>query len=54
VAQGWEILNYATSHDGASGVVENFLLRKQKAHRILSLRPKLVGKGYVVVKEMDI
>jgi len=53
VAQGWEILNYTSSHDASAGVVENFLLRKQKMHRILSVRPKMIGKGYVV-KEMDI
>ena len=52
VAQGWEILNYsATDYGGAK--VENFLLRKQKMHRVLSIRPKMVGKGYVV-KELDI
>jgi hypothetical protein len=53
VTQGWEILNYTSSYDGSGVVVENFLLRKQKMHRILSVRPKMVGKGYVV-KEMDI
>ncbi len=54
VSQGWEILDYTSSHDATSGtIVENFLLRKQKMHRILSLRPKMLGKGYVV-KELDI
>jgi len=53
VAQGWEILNYTASHDTSGWLVENFLLRKQKMHRILSIRPKMVGKGYVV-KELDI
>ena len=53
VAQGWEILNYSSSHDPSGVVVENFLLRKQKTHRILSIRPKVLGKGFVV-KEMDV
>lgn len=52
VAQGWEILNYsATDYGGAA--VQRFLLRRQKVHRVLSVRPKLMGKGYVVT-EMDI
>jgi hypothetical protein len=53
VAQGWEILHYTSSHDASGMVVENFLLRKQKMHRILSLRPKMLGKGYNV-KEQDV
>ncbi|HVY89674.1 MAG TPA: hypothetical protein VG942_12445 [Hyphomonadaceae bacterium] len=53
VAQGWEILHYAASNDTGGAVVENFLLRRQKAHRILSIRPKMMGTGYVV-KELDV
>lgn len=53
VGQGWEILHYTSSHDTSGAVVENFLLRRQKAHRVLSLRPKMMGAGYVV-KELDI
>jgi hypothetical protein len=53
VAQGWEILHYTSSRDANGMAAENFLLRKQKAHRILSLRPKMLGKGYAV-NEMDI
>jgi hypothetical protein len=53
VSQGWEILNYSSSHDPSGVVVENFLLRKLKMHRILSVRPKMLGKGYVV-KELDV
>lgn len=53
VAQGWEILHYAASNDTSGAVVENFLLRRQKAHRILSIRPKMMGTGYVV-KELDV
>ena len=52
VAQGWEILNY-NSTDYGGLPVEHFLLRRQKIHRVLSVRPKIIGKGYVV-KEIDI
>ena len=40
VAQGWEILNYSSSHDATNGAIfENLLLSKQIMHRILSVRP---------------
>lgn len=53
VAQGWEVINYSSSHDTSGYVTQSILLRRQKQHRILSIRPKMMGKGYVV-KEMDI
>jgi hypothetical protein len=54
IAQGWELVNYAMGHDATEGAgVHCFVLRKQKQHRILKVRPKMFGKGYVV-KEMDI
>lgn len=54
VAQGWEIVSYSSGHEYASGAaVENILLRRQKNHRILSIRPKTFGGGYVV-KEVDL
>lgn len=52
VTQGWEIVSYASSLAGEMGV-ESVLLRKQRAHKILKIRPKYVGKGYVV-KEIDV
>jgi hypothetical protein len=53
VAQGWEIVNYSSSSDTSGYITQNILLRRQKLHRILSIRPKMMGKGYVV-NEMDI
>ncbi|MDC7684804.1 hypothetical protein PQU92_16085 [Asticcacaulis sp. BYS171W] len=50
VAQGWEVLNFSTSHDASGLAIDNFLLRKQKMHRILSLRAKMMGKGYVATE----
>lgn len=52
VSQGWEIVNYAVSYE-AEGAMQCFLLRRQKQHKILRLRPKTFGKGYVV-KEFDV
>ncbi|MGA9659417.1 MAG: hypothetical protein WBQ60_10000 [Asticcacaulis sp.] len=52
VMQGWEVLNYSVSDYG--GVrTDNFLLRKQKMHPVLSVRSKMIGKGYTT-KELDV
>jgi len=54
VAQGWEIVGYASGHAPSSQApVENVLLRRQKNHKILSIRPKTFGGG-LVVKEYDL
>lgn len=50
VAQGWELLHYTSSHDQGGMVVQNFLLRRLRQHRILSLRQKMMGKGYVATE----
>ncbi len=53
VAQGWEILHYTSGMEMNEGHVDCFLLRRQKAHKVLKVRRKMIGKGYVV-KEMDV
>jgi len=54
VSQGWEIVSYATGHEAAQGTVtENFLLRRMKSHKLLKVRKKWIGHGFVVT-EMDI
>ena len=54
VAQGWEIVSYASGVAPTSHTpVENVLLRRQKNHKILSIRSKTFGGGYVV-KEYDL
>ncbi|MBW8882009.1 MAG: hypothetical protein JF615_11520 [Asticcacaulis sp.] len=52
VSQGWEILEYTVAAE-ADGFMQCFLLRRQKQHKILRLRPKTFGKGYVV-RELDV
>ncbi len=52
VSQGWEIVSYTVSAE-SGGYMECFLLRRQKQHKILRVRPKTFGKGYVV-KEFDV
>ncbi len=52
VSQGWEIVSYTVSAE-AGGFMECFLLRRQKAHKVLRVRQKSFGKGFVV-KEFDV
>lgn len=52
VAQGWEIINYSSSSEGGY-ITHSVLLRRQKQHRILNIRPKVMGQG-CVVKEMEV
>jgi len=53
VAQGWEIVSHSGGHDQNNVPVQSFLLRRQKQHRMLQLRPRFMGKGYVV-REFDV
>lgn len=52
VSQGWEIIAFTASNEG-DGMTQSFLMRRQKQHKILRVRPKAFGKGYVV-KELDV
>lgn len=52
VSQGWEIVTYTVSAEGG-WFMDCFLLRRQKQHKILRVRAKSFGKGYVV-KEVDV
>lgn len=54
VAQGWEIVGYSSGLAQSTHTpCENVLLRRQKSHKILSIRRKTLGRG-VVVKEYDL
>ena len=54
VAQGWEIVGFSSGQaPGSQAPVENVLLRRQKHHKILSVRRKTFGGG-LVVKELDL
>ena len=54
VSQGWEIVAYGSGHDPRQGAAtENFLLRRMKTHKLVKIRKKWFGQGFVVT-EMDI
>lgn len=50
VSQGWEVLTYSSGHDAQGAVMDCFLLRRQKLHKVLKVRKKLIGAGFVVVE----
>ncbi|CAN5298966.1 hypothetical protein BH11PSE2_BH11PSE2_02690 [soil metagenome] len=52
VSQGWEVVSYSPLA-GSEGHVDCFLLRRQKQHKILKVRRKVIGGGYVV-RESDV
>ena len=54
VAQGWEIVGFASGRDPSFGTIaQHVLLRRQRNHKMLSIRPKSWGGGFVV-KEVDL
>lgn len=56
VSQGWEIVSYSSGQDysnGGSGIMDCFLLRRQKQHKLLKVRKKYFGQG-LVVRELDV
>ena len=54
VAQGWEVLGFAGSTSAKTGQPESaVLLRRQRQHKILRIRPRMLGGG-IVAEELDI
>jgi len=54
VAQGWDILGFSHSTNEKTGQSEHaVLLRRQRQHKILKIRRKMLGGG-IVVQELDI
>lgn len=54
VAQGWEVIGFTSARDPSWGThAHHVLLRRQRAHKVLSIRAKAMGSGHVV-KEFDL
>ena len=54
VAQGWEVIGFTSARDPSWGThAHHVLLRRQRAHKVLSIRAKALGAGHVV-KEIDL
>jgi hypothetical protein len=53
VRQGWEVVSYAATDMNGETYQHNVLLRRQGAHKILTLRKKMIGDG-IVASEMEV
>lgn len=54
VARGWEVLGFSHSSNEKTGQSEHsVLLRRQRQHKILKIRRKMLGAG-IVADELDI
>ena len=54
VAQGWEVLGFTGTTSSKTGQQEStVLLRRQRQHKILRIRRRMLGAG-LVAEEMDV
>lgn len=53
VRQGWEIVSYSSTDWNGETYQHNVLMRRSGAHRIVTVRKKMIGDG-VVVAELDV
>jgi len=53
VRQGWEIVSYSSTDMSGETYQHNVLLRRQGAHKILTVRKKMIGDG-IVVAELEV
>lgn len=52
VSQGWEVIGFSHGVDSGGNHTDSILLRRQKQHKLLKIRKKLMG-GYAV-SELEI
>ncbi|HVL40980.1 MAG TPA: hypothetical protein VM348_02405 [Brevundimonas sp.] len=53
VRQGWSVVGYTVTDSGGDVWKHNFLLSRQGAHKVLTVRKKMMGEG-VVASEMEV
>ena len=53
VAQGWEVRDYRPTQEEGTMLMHVFLLQRQREHKLLMIRKKVMGGG-VVAQELDI
>lgn len=53
VRQGWEIVSYSATDMSGETYQHNVLLRRGGAHRIVTVRKKMIGEG-LVIAELDV
>jgi hypothetical protein len=53
IAQGWELQEYRPVQEEGTMMMHVFLLKRQREHKLLILRKKVMGEG-LVAQELDI
>ena len=53
IAQGWELQEYRPTQEEGTMLMHVFLLKRQREHKLLILRKKVMGEG-VVAQELDV
>ena len=53
IAQGWELQEYRPTQEEGTMLMHVFLLKRQRDHKLLLLRKKVMGEG-LVAQELDI
>ncbi len=53
LAQGWELQEYRTTQEEGTMLLHVFLLRRQREHKLLILRKKVMGPG-LMAEELDV
>ena len=53
LAQGWELQEYRTTQEEGTMLLHVFLLKRQRDHKLLLLRKKVMGTG-LVAEELDV
>jgi hypothetical protein len=53
IAQGWELQEYRPTQEEGTMLMHVFLLKRQREHKLLLLRKKVMGEG-VVAQELDV
>lgn len=53
IAQGWEIVSASTFSDASSRIVHSVLMRRQKQHKFVIIRKRIIGQGFAV-EERDV
>ena len=53
LSQGWELQEYRTSQEEGTLLLHIFLLKRQRDHKLLLLRKKVMGTG-LVAEELDV
>jgi hypothetical protein len=53
IDQGWELHSYRSTQEEGTMLMHAFLLKRQRDHKLLLVRKKVMGEG-IVAEEIDL